>query len=166
MAVMSVSIVFFILPIIFFFLCQSVSKPTADFSRINLNEKKFYQNRNNTRKPAVFMFSLANRHVENLDELNGSVYVDVKDLENGKNGSLSLTDDDKTNGKAGFTDSYDKGGVEEELVENQEGDIVATTTTKKIPQEGDGPWINDLTWDDATWILTASFIIFTMQTGK
>ena len=28
-------------------------------------------------------------------------------------------------------------------------------------EEGDG-WI----WDDATWILCASFIIFTMQTGK
>jgi hypothetical protein len=27
--------------------------------------------------------------------------------------------------------------------------------------EGDG-WL----WDDATWILCASFIIFTMQTGK
>ena len=28
-------------------------------------------------------------------------------------------------------------------------------------EEGDG-WI----WDDATWILCASFIIFTMQTGE
>lgn len=24
---------------------------------------------------------------------------------------------------------------------------------------------SDFTWDDATWILTSSFIIFTMQTG-
>lgn len=24
----------------------------------------------------------------------------------------------------------------------------------------------ELTWDDATWILTSSFIIFTMQSGK
>jgi hypothetical protein len=27
-------------------------------------------------------------------------------------------------------------------------------------------WVLDLTWDDANWILTASFIIFTMQTGN
>lgn len=25
---------------------------------------------------------------------------------------------------------------------------------------------DDLTWDDATWILTSSFIIFTMQSGE
>ena len=27
------------------------------------------------------------------------------------------------------------------------------------------PIVNNLTWDDATWILTSSFIIFTMQSG-
>ncbi|ODM94408.1 putative ammonium transporter 3 [Orchesella cincta] len=50
--------------------------------------------------------------------------------------------------------------------------------TQKPPMEGEGGgempttteqssdvWVLDLTWDDATWILTASFIIFTMQTG-
>lgn len=26
--------------------------------------------------------------------------------------------------------------------------------------------VNNLTWDDATWILTSSFIIFTMQSGR
>ncbi|CAG7723157.1 unnamed protein product, partial [Allacma fusca] len=25
------------------------------------------------------------------------------------------------------------------------------TTTPKDSGEGEGPWINDLTWDDATW---------------
>ncbi len=38
-----------------------------------------------------------------------------------------------------------------------------TSTTGDGDQAG--PWIYDLSWDDATWILTASFIIFTMQTG-
>lgn len=27
------------------------------------------------------------------------------------------------------------------------------------------PGSTDMTWDDATWILTSSFIIFTMQSG-
>ena len=26
--------------------------------------------------------------------------------------------------------------------------------------------VGPITWDDATWILTSSFIIFTMQSGK
>lgn len=26
--------------------------------------------------------------------------------------------------------------------------------------------IHNLSWDDATWILTSSFIVFTMQTGQ
>lgn len=33
-------------------------------------------------------------------------------------------------------------------------------------EERPSAWVLDLTWDDATWIITASFIIFTMQTGK
>lgn len=30
----------------------------------------------------------------------------------------------------------------------------------------DGTLLGPATWDDATWILTSSFIIFTMQSGK
>lgn len=35
-----------------------------------------------------------------------------------------------------------------------------TVTSKKLEHQG------EITWDDATWILTSSFIIFTMQSGK
>ena len=39
------------------------------------------------------------------------------------------------------------------------------SNSSEPPGDQAGPWIYDLSWDDATWILTASFIIFTMQTG-
>ena len=45
-----------------------------------------------------------------------------------------------------------------------QGRILEATAGKAAEgreEEGDG-WL----WDDATWILCASFIIFTMQTGK
>ena len=45
-------------------------------------------------------------------------------------------------------------GVNEHPIETTE---MPVTTSKSI-----GP----ITWDDATWILTSSFIIFTMQSGR
>ncbi len=46
-------------------------------------------------------------------------------------------------------------GLEDSLYNSS---TVGNVTSKE--EEGDG-WI----WDDATWILCSSFIIFTMQTG-
>ncbi|OWF39017.1 putative ammonium transporter 3 [Mizuhopecten yessoensis] len=39
--------------------------------------------------------------------------------------------------------------------------LVVTNTTTSVPVTGEV----SITWDDATWILTSSFIIFTMQSG-
>ena len=45
------------------------------------------------------------------------------------------------------------------------------TTTAEVTQANAGAGVYDDTrsassWDDATWILTSSFIIFTMQSGE
>ena len=40
------------------------------------------------------------------------------------------------------------------------------TNNSTIVTETEVAIVNNLTWDDATWILTSSFIIFTMQSGK
>jgi hypothetical protein len=40
------------------------------------------------------------------------------------------------------------------------------TNNSTIATETEIAIVNNLTWDDATWILTSSFIIFTMQSGK
>ena len=39
---------------------------------------------------------------------------------------------------------------------------VGNSTVAVITKSSD----REMTWDDATWILTSSFIIFTMQSGK
>ncbi len=41
------------------------------------------------------------------------------------------------------------------------GNYVVTTRGTTVDPDAEGP----ITWDDATWILTSSFIIFTMQSG-
>ncbi|XP_071171797.1 putative ammonium transporter 3 [Mytilus edulis] len=42
---------------------------------------------------------------------------------------------------------------------------MANNSTTALDSDGAVAIVNNLTWDDATWILTSSFIIFTMQSG-
>lgn len=39
-------------------------------------------------------------------------------------------------------------------------------STTQMPEELDIPAIYDMRLEDATWVLTSAFIIFTMQTGE
>ncbi len=58
-----------------------------------------------------------------------------------------------------ITENFTASSVNGSAIENGTSDGLAGNGTT-VGEEGDG-WI----WDDATWILCSSFIIFTMQTG-
>ena len=64
------------------------------------------------------------------------------------------------------TNSLGKKGVVNSITQMQSVVTATPHGTNMAVSSMEEAKIATLSWDDATWILTSSFIIFTMQTGK